>query len=76
MQKAALLYVSGDPETVSDHGRLFHGPLPADGSGAPVLFDHVNGMARPMRLIVGIFNPGAGPMSFEIYGGASFMYEV
>ena len=61
MQKAALLYVSDDPETFSDHGRLSHGPLPADGSVAPVLFDHVNGMERPMRPIVGIFNLGAGP---------------
>ncbi len=83
MQPPKLLYVSDDPEKFVGHGRLFSAKLPADGSTARVLFDHLNLAAAPMGVIVALANVGpnaatvatsgacAGPGDAQLAGGGS-----
>jgi hypothetical protein len=70
MNQATLLYVSDDPEPFTQHGRLFHAQLPSDGRVARILFDHVNAMATPMRLVAAIVNTGGAPASIDVSGGS------
>jgi hypothetical protein len=71
MSDATLLYVSDDPESFSDHGRLFHAPLPTDQSTIRLLYDHVNKAQTPMRVLVGIANLGAVAGSLNLLGGSA-----
>lgn len=71
MSEPTLLYVSDDPERFTQHGRLFHAPLPTDGSTIRFLFDHVNNAGAPMRMMAGVYNGGSSPASVSVLGGCA-----
>lgn len=71
MNEPELLFVSDDPERFTQHGRLFHAPLPNDGSTIRFLFDHVNGAPGQMRVMAGIHNGGAAAANVEMLGGSA-----
>lgn len=71
MNDPARLYISDCPETFTSHGRLFHAPLPTDGSVARLLFDHVNGSGTGMRVIAGLVNTDGSPGSVRVVGGTA-----
>ena len=73
MDDAERLYVSDDPETFKAHAQLFQAALPADGTVARILFDHVNGTAIvgpgvPMRLIAAIVNTNDTAGTIDVLG--------
>jgi hypothetical protein len=71
MNDPARLYISDCPEAFTSHGRLFHAPLPTDGSVARLLFDHVNGTSTEMRVIAGIVNTDGILRSVRVAGGTA-----
>jgi hypothetical protein len=71
MAEPTLLYVSDDPESFTQHGRLFHAACPNDGSTIRLLFDHVNAAGVPMRVMAGVYNGGANPATIRFLGGCA-----
>src|ERR1700723_1125623 len=71
MNDASLLYVSDCPESFYSHGRLFHGPITANGNVIRLLFDHVNRTTVPMRVMVGVVNTDGTAGSIDVRGGCA-----